>query len=351
MPDVDAREETQTPARAKKATAPSVELELQLYYWMKLIRAFEDRVARLSRHNKIFGGVYSGAGQEPICTGICAPLQPGDFVAPLHRDLGVFLMRGADPGRLMAQLMAKENGLSRGKDSGLHGGDLENGIFGSTSMLGSSLPVAVGAALKYHIKKEKHVAVAFFGEGASSRGDVHEAMNFAGVHKLPVVFVCENNRFAYSTPLEKQMAIEDVASRATAYGFKGHVVSGNDLLAVVELSERVMHRTRDGGGPVLIECKTYRYRGHSEHDPALYRDKEELVEWESRDPIPRYEFFLEKKGHDLKRIREEIDERAKQVVQAAVEFAEQDANPDPKEALEDLYAPPLTAPTSTNGRK
>jgi TPP-dependent pyruvate/acetoin dehydrogenase alpha subunit len=146
------------------------------------------------------------------------------------------------------------------------------------------------------------------------------------------------------------MAIEDVAARAAAYGFKGHVVSGNDLLAVVELSERVMHRTREGGGPVLIECKTYRYRGHSEHDPALYRDKEELVEWESRDPIPRYEFFLEKKGHDLKRIREEVDERVRAVVQTAVDFAEQSPMPKPEEALEDLYAPSgssSSTPTTT----
>src|SRR5216684_2538871 len=218
-------------AEVEGASAPAtsgatrVEYELQLYYWMKLIRGFEDRVSRLHRQNKILGGVYSGAGQEAIVTGVCAPLQEGDLVAPLHRDLGVFLMRGVDPGRLMAQLMGKETGLSRGKDSFLHGGDLEHAVFGSTSMLGSSLPVAV----------------AFFGEGAASRGDVHEAMNFAGVHKLPVVFVCENNRYAYSTPLEKQMAIEDVADRAVAYGFRGHVVSGNDLLAVVQLSERVMN--------------------------------------------------------------------------------------------------------------
>jgi TPP-dependent pyruvate/acetoin dehydrogenase alpha subunit len=243
----------------------------------------------------------------------------------------------------MAQLMGKETGLSRGKDSFLHGGDMEHGIFGSTSMLGSSLPVAVGAALKFQIKKDKQVAVAFFGEGASSRGDVHEAMNFAGVRKLPVIFACENNRYAYSTPLEKQMAIEDVASRADAYGFKGHVVSGNDLLAVVQISERVINHVREGGGPELIECKTYRYRGHSEHDPALYRDKEELVEWESRDPIPRFEFYLEKKGHDVKRIREEVDERTRQVLQQAVDFAEQSPLPEPNEALEDLYAPGFNA--------
>src|SRR6266478_1777535 len=273
-------------ARGSTEPAPRVEYELQLYYWMKLIRAFEERVA------------------------------------PLHRDMGVFIMRGVDPGRLMAQLMGKETGLSRGKDSFLHGGDLEHGIFGSTSMLGSSLPVAVGAALKFRMKKNPNVAVAFFGEGAASRGDVHEAMNFAGVHKLPVVFVCENNRYAYSTPLEKQMAIEDVADRAVAYGFKGYVCSGNDLLAVLDLSERMIARTRQGEGPVLIECKTYRYRGHSEHDAALYRDQEELIEWQSRDPI---------------------DERVNKEVQAGVDFAEASPWPEPQEALEDIYAPPAAA--------
>src|SRR5216684_217117 len=158
--------------------AARLEYDLQLYYWMKLIRAFEERVSRLHRQNKILGGVYSGAGQEAIVAGICAPLQAGD---------------------------------------------LSHGVFGSTSMLGSSLPVAAGAALKFQIKKDKNVAVAFFGEGASSRGDVHEAMNFVGVRKLPVIFVCENNRYAYSTPVEKQMAIDDVADRAPAYGFRGHV--------------------------------------------------------------------------------------------------------------------------------
>jgi pyruvate dehydrogenase E1 component alpha subunit len=334
-------------ARNLAEPAVRVEQELQLYYWMKLIRAFEERVSRLHRQNKIFGGVYSGAGQEAIVAGICAPLNDGDIVFPLHRDLGVFLVRGADPGRLMAQLMGKETGFSRGKDSFLHGGDLEHGIFGSTSMLGSSLPIAVGAALKFRIKREKHVAVAFFGEGASSRGDVHEAMNFAGVHKLPVLFVCENNRYAYSTPLEKQMAIEDVADRAEAYGFRGHVVSGNDLLAVLDVAERVIARIRNGEGPALIECKTYRYRGHSEHDAALYRDQEELIEWQSRDPIPRYELFLEKKGHDVRRIREQVDERTRNVVQAAVEYAERSPFPKPEEAMEDLLAPPQAAPTKS----
>jgi TPP-dependent pyruvate/acetoin dehydrogenase alpha subunit len=326
-----------------------IEYELQLYYWMKLIRGFEDRVSRLHRQNKIFGGVYSGAGQEGLVAGICAPLQQGDLALPLHRDLGVFLMRGVDPGVLMAQLMGKDTGLSRGKDSFLHGGDLSFGVFGSTSMLGSSLPVAVGAALKFQIKKEKNIAVAFFGEGAASRGDVHEAMNFAGVRKLPVVFVCENNRYAYSTPLEKQMAIDDVADRATAYGFKGYVCSGNDLLAVLDVAEPALARTREGGGPALIECKTYRYHGHSEHDPALYRSKEELLKWESRDPIQRFEFYLEKRGEDMKRLREQTDEKVRAILQQAVEFAENSPWPTAESVLSELYATPT--PVGLDGKR
>jgi TPP-dependent pyruvate/acetoin dehydrogenase alpha subunit len=327
-------------ALASPASQAGLETDLQLYYWMKLVRAFEERVSRLHRQNKIFGGVYSGAGQEAIVTGVCASLEPGDVVFPLHRDLGVFLLRGADPGRLMAQLMGKEAGFSRGKDSFLHAGDVEHGVFGSTSMLGSSLPVAVGAALKFQLKRESHIAVAFFGEGTSSRGDVHEAMNFAGVRKLPVLFVCENNRYAYSTPIEKQMAIENVADRAQAYGFRGHVCPGNDLLAVLQLSRSVISRIRGGDGPALIECKTYRYHGHSEHDPALYRSKEELVAWESRDPIQTYELYLEKKGHDLLAVRERTEQQVQAVVQQAVEFAEQSPYPPPQDALTDLYATP-----------
>lgn len=331
-------------ATAQAEIPVRVEYELQLYYWMKLIRGFEERVSRLHRQNKIVGGVYSGAGQEAIVAGICAPLQNGDFVAPLHRDLGVFLIRGVEPKILMAQLMGKETGLSRGKDSFLHAGDLSRGIFGSTSMLGSSLPVAVGAALKFRIKREPLIAVAFFGEGASSRGDVHEAMNFAGVQKLPVLFVCENNRYAYSTPLEKQMAIDDVADRAAAYGFRGYVSAGNDLLAVLDCAERVIRKIREGEGPALIECKTYRYHGHSEHDPALYRSREELLKWESRDPIQGFEVYLEKTGQDVRRLREQTDQKVAVILQEAVEFAESSPFPAPAQALEDLYASPLGRP-------
>lgn len=312
---------------------------LELYYYMKLSREFEERVSKLHLQGKILGGVYSGIGQEAIVVGVCYGLTRQDFISPLHRDIGAFLVKGIDPKILMAQLMGKKTGLSKGKDSFLHAGDLELGVFGGTSMLGGTLPVAVGAALKFKIKKEPHVAIAFFGEGASSRGDVHEAMNFAGVHKLPVIFVCENNFYAYSTPQNLQMAIEDVADRAEGYGFKGTVCSGNDLHAVMKTARAAIQRARKGEGPTLIECKTYRYHGHSEHDPAKYRTQDELIEWESRDPIPRFELYLEKKGYKFPQTKDEMTQKVKAIVDEAVKFAEDSPYPEGKEALDDLYAP------------
>ncbi|MBI3805226.1 MAG: thiamine pyrophosphate-dependent dehydrogenase E1 component subunit alpha [Nitrospirae bacterium] len=313
----------------------------ELYFYLKLTREFEDRVSKLHRQGKILGGVYSGMGQEAIVVGVCYGLRREDFISPIHRDMGAFLVKGVDPKRLMAQLFGKKTGLSKGKDSFLHAGDLERGVFGSTSMLASSLPVATGAALKFRIKKEPYVAVAFFGEGASSRGDFHEALNFAGVHKLPVIYVCENNFYAYSTPQNLQMAVEDIAIRAEGYGFKGAVCSGNDLHAVMKTAHAAIDRARRGEGPTLIECKTYRYHGHSEHDQSWYRPKDELIEWESRDPIQRFEIYLEKRGNNVDQIKDETEKRVKETVDEAVRFAEESPWPDGKEALEDLYANPF----------
>ncbi|TAK06833.1 MAG: thiamine pyrophosphate-dependent dehydrogenase E1 component subunit alpha [Candidatus Manganitrophaceae bacterium] len=313
----------------------------ELYYYLKLTREFEDRVSKLHRQGKILGGVYSGKGQEAIVVGVCYGLHREDFISPIHRDMGAFLVKGVDPKLLMAQLFGKKTGLSKGKDSFLHAGDLERGIFGATSMLASTLPVATGAALKFKMKKEPHVAIAFFGEGASSRGDFHEALNFAGIHKLPVIYICENNFYAYSTPQNQQMAVEDVALRAEGYGFKGAVCSGNDLHAVMRTTHAAIDRARQGEGPTLVECKTYRYHGHSEHDQPFYRPQEELIEWESRDPIQRFEIYLEKKGYNVDQIKEETERQVKEVTDEAVRFAEESPWPEGKEALEDLYADPF----------
>ena len=271
----------------------------ELYRWLRLIREFEDRISALDKQGKLMGGVYSGKGQEAVTVGFCHDLRWDDWIFPLHRDLGAYLVKGADPKRLMAQIFGKRDGFAKGKDSYLHGGDLSNGIFGSTSMLAATLPVAAGMAYKFKIRKEDRVAIAFFGEGASSRGDVHEAMNFAGVHKLPVVFVCENNFYAYSTPNELQFGVDDVADRAVGYGFKGEVVSGNDLHAVMKSAAKAIARARKGDGPTLVECKTYRYHGHSEHDRADYRSEEEVITWESRDPIFLWENYLEMRKYDI----------------------------------------------------
>jgi TPP-dependent pyruvate/acetoin dehydrogenase alpha subunit len=315
-----------------------MDTELELYYYLRLVREFEGRVSKMHHQGRIAGGVYSGLGQEAVVVGSVYGLKREDFIFPLHRDLGALLVKGVEPGVLMAQIMGKKAGLSGGRDSFLHAGQFDIGVFGGTSMLASTLPVACGVALKFKMKAEPLVAVAFFGEGASSRGDFHEALNFAGVQKLPVVFICENNFYAFSTPQPLQMAIEDVADRAEGYGFKGRVCSGNDLFAVMHETGLAVERARRGEGPTLIECKTYRWSGHSEHDMAAYRTKEELIEWESRDPIQRFEYYLEKKGRDVKAVFDETAAKVKAVVDEAVRFAEESPDPEGPEAMDGLYA-------------
>ena len=318
-----------------------MEQPLEIYYYLRLVREFEARLSRMHHMGRIPGGVYSGLGQEARVVGSVYGLKKEDWIFPLHRDLGALLVKGIDPNILMAQILGKKNGLSGGRDSFLHAGYLPLGIFGSTSMLASSLPVACGVAYKFKYKKEPNVCVAFFGEGASSRGDAHEAMNFAGIHKLPIIFICENNFYAFSTPQPLQMAVDDVADRAEAYGFKGRVCSGNDIFAVMHEVEDAVEKARSGGGPTLVECKTYRWSGHSEHDPAIYREKEELIEWESRDPIQRFEVYLEKKGYDLNQVVPETENKVKQIVEDAVKYAESSPDPDGPEALDCLYATPV----------
>src|SRR6059058_4333457 len=299
----------------------SPEQLLDMFYWLKLIRAFDERLSILVRQGKVRSGVYTGIGQEAIIVGTCFGLRRDDYICPLHRDLGAFLMKGVEPRVMMAQMFGKATGLSKGRDSALHSGVPELGIFGNTSMLGANLPVAAGIALTYKMEKTDNVVVAYFGEGASNVGDFHEVLNFAGVQQLPIVFVCENNQYAYSVPVEKSMAIDDVAIRAESYGFDGVAVNGNDVLAVYQATLGALARARGGDGPTLIECKTYRWHGHSEHDKAFYRSDEELAMWKSRDPIPTFTTYL--KGlHVLTDDKQaEIENRVNETIDDAVEFA------------------------------
>jgi acetoin:2,6-dichlorophenolindophenol oxidoreductase subunit alpha len=311
---------------------------LEMFYWLKLIRAFDERLSILVRQGRVRSAVYTGIGQEAVVVGTCFGLRREDYVCPLHRDLGAFLMRGVEPGVMMSQMFGKATGLSKGRDSALHGGVPALGIFGSTSMLGANLPVAAGLALTFKIEGRDNVVVAYFGEGASNVGDFHEALNLAGVQRLPVVFVCENNHYAYSVPVEKSMAIDDVAMRAESYGFPGVAINGNDVLAVYQSTQGALERARSAQGPTLIECKTYRWHGHSEHDKAFYRTDDELAMWKSRDPIPTFTTYL--RGLDI--LTEDklkaTEARVASVIDEAVQFAMHAPDPQPEEAVTDLYA-------------
>jgi TPP-dependent pyruvate/acetoin dehydrogenase alpha subunit len=322
--------------RTKFKLAP--EQLLEMYYWLKLIRAFDERLSILVKQGKVRSGVYTGIGQEAIIVGTCFGLRKDDYICPLHRDLGAFLMKGVEPRVMMSQMFAKETGLSKGRDSALHSGVNELGIFGNTSMLGANLPVAAGLALTYKMEKVDNVVVAYFGEGASNVGDVHEALNFAGVQQLPVIFVCENNQYAYSVPVEKSMAIDDVAIRAAGYGFDGVAINGNDVLAVYQATLGALARARTGEGPTLIECKTYRWHGHSEHDKAFYRSDEELAMWKSRDPITTFTTYLKTRNVLDDQKAKETEARITAAIDDAVEFAMNAPDPDPSEAATDLYA-------------
>src|SRR5258705_2616974 len=311
---------------------------LEMFYWLKVIRGFDLRLSTLVKQGKVRSGVYTGIGQEAIIVGTCFGLRKEDFIAPLHRDLGAFLMKGVEPRVMMSQMFAKTTGLSKGRDSALHSGVTELGIFGNTSMLGANLPVAAGLGLTFKMEKVDNVVIAYFGEGASNAGDFHEALNFAGVQQLPVIFICENNQYAYSVPVEKSMAIDDVAIRAEGYGFDGVAINGNDVLAVYQATQGALARARGGEGPTLIECKTYRWHGHSEHDKAFYRTDEELAMWKSRDPIPTFTTYLTgMRLLDDAKIAA-IEARVKQSIDEAVEFAMDAPDPNPDDAVGELYA-------------
>src|SRR5438093_8509804 len=322
--------------RTKFKLAP--EQLLEMFYWLRLIRGFDERLSILVRQGKVRSGVYTGIGQEAIVVGTCFGLRKEDYICPLHRDLGSFLMKGVEPRTMMSQMFGKPTGLSKGRDSALHSGVSELGIFGSTSMLGANLPVAAGLGLTFKMERADHVVVAYFGEGASNVGDFHEALNFAGVQRLPVIFVCENNQYAYSVPIEKSMAIDDVADRAHSYGFDGVAINGNDVLAVYQSTQGALARARGGEGPTLIECKTYRWHGHSEHDKAFYRSDEELAMWKSRDPIPTFTTYLKGLRVLADDKQAEIEARVTKTIDDAVELAVNAPDPSLAEATTDLYA-------------
>lgn len=316
------------------------EQHLDLFWYMLLNRKLEERLVNLYRQGRVVGGVYRSLGQEAESVGTAYALEEGDFVSPLIRNLGSILVRGADPVEILKQYMAKGTGPSRGKDLNIHFGDLERGFVGPISMLGDMIPVMAGVALASRMKGENRVCLVYIGDGGFSTGASHEGWNFICAQRLPVILVAEDNCYAYSTPTEKQMGNRDMVERAQGYGCAGDQVDGNDVLQSYAAARRAVNRARSGGGPTLIEVKTYRRKGHAEHDDQRYVPKEELEAWEVKDPVDRYHRFLLAEGILTEEQAGQIEERIKAKLDAAVAEAESAPMPDPRTVLDDVWATP-----------
>jgi TPP-dependent pyruvate/acetoin dehydrogenase alpha subunit len=313
---------------------------LGMYRNMLVTRGVEERGHILYRQGKIPGSFYTGRGNEAAAVGVATAMGPDDVGTPLHRDMGVHITRGVEPWRIFAQYMGRADGPTKGKDGNVHMADQRLGLIAMVSHLPAMLPVAVGAALAFRIREEKRVALAWYGEGASARGDTHEGMNFAGVRHLPVVFICDNNQWAYSTPAHLEYAVEHLADRAAAYGFEGVVVDGTDILAVYREAKRAIEKARDGGGPTLIECQTLRMEGHAVHDDAFYVPKELFEEWAKRDPIERFRSWLRENADFGDEDEEQIGVQVKKLLNDAIQRAEESPQPDPGTLLDGVYATP-----------
>ncbi|HKT12236.1 MAG TPA: thiamine pyrophosphate-dependent dehydrogenase E1 component subunit alpha [Terriglobia bacterium] len=322
----------------KKTTSPDAQTLERMLYYLKLTREAETRIEQvLYRQGKIVGGVYVGRGQEAIGVGSAIQLVDGDVALPSHRDFSSFLIRGFSLREIFCNWMARSNGPSRGRENTLHIGDTERKVIPIISHLGDTCPVACGVGMVLKWRKNGNVALVHFGEGTTSRGDVHEAMNMAAVMKLPVIFICNNNAYAYSTPTDKQYAIKDLASRGAAYGMPGVKVDGNDVLAVYSSVEKAILQARSGRGPAFIECKTFRMTGHSAHDAAEYVPEKLFAQWKKKDPIARLEkVALAKKILSRKQI-DHLDEEVRKHVDDAVAYAEASPFPEGPDAREGVY--------------
>jgi pyruvate dehydrogenase E1 component alpha subunit len=313
---------------------------LSMYRSMLITRGIEERGHILYKQGKIPGSFYTGRGNEAASVGVATAMGPDDVGTPLHRDMGVHVVRGVEPWRIFAQYMGRSDGPTRGRDGNVHMADSRLGLIAMVSHLPAMLPVAVGAALAFRIRDERRVAVAWFGEGASARGDTHEGMNLAGVRRLPVVFVCDNNQWAYSTPTHLEYATEHVADRAQAYGFEGVVVDGTDVLAVYREAKRAIEKARSGGGPTLLECLTLRMEGHAVHDDAFYVPKEMFEQWAKADPIERFRTWLKENAGLSEEEEDELAAEIKRLLNEAMRRAEESPLPDPATVTEGVYAGP-----------
>lgn len=311
---------------------------VEMYRKMLRIRFFEEKVFELYAQNLVPGTIHLYAGEEAVAVGVCSTLRKDDYITSTHRGHGHCIAKGADLKRTMAEILGKKTGYCKGKGGSMHIADFNIGMLGATAVVGAGIPIAVGAGLSITLRGTDQVVACFFGEGASNQGTFHEGINMAAIWRLPVIFVCENNLYAMGTRQTISMAIENVADRAVAYGIPGVVVDGNDVLAVFEVARKAVERARNGEGPTLIECKTYRQKGHSRMDPAKYRPKEEVEAWLAKDPIKRFKEKLLQARILAEADIQQVEEQVSYEIEEAVKFAIESPYPSSEEALEDIYA-------------
>lgn len=311
---------------------------IEMYEKMLEIRLFEEKVFELYAQNLVPGTIHLYTGQEAVAVGVCSALRKDDYITSTHRGHGHCIAKGAKLKRVMAEILGRRTGYCKGKGGSMHIADFSLGVLGATAVVGAGIPIAAGAGLSIKLRKTDQVVACFFGDGASNQGTFHEGVNMAAIWKLPVIFVCENNLYAMGTRQSLVMAIENIADRASAYGILGIAVDGNDVLAVYEATLKAVERARKGEGPTLIECKTYRHRGHSRVDPARYRPKEEVEAWLAKDPIKRFKERVLQSGALTEAELQRIEKEASDKVEEAVKFALDSPHPAPEEALEEVYA-------------
>ena len=305
---------------------------------MHLIRKFEETAEASYMRGLIHGTMHLSIGQEASAVGSILPLRKEDYILSTHRGHGHCIAKGADPSLMFAEFFGKENGYCRGRGGSMHIADIEGGNLGANGIVAGGLPIAVGVGMSIKAQQQDRVCMVFFGDGAANEGAFHESLNMASIWKLPIVFVCENNKYAMSMDIALSMAVKDVADRAGAYAMPGMAVDGNDLPAVVDAARAAVTRARDGSGPSLMECKTYRIRGHSKSDRNLYRTKEEIEMWREADPIVRLESELLANRRFTKAELVAIETMAQRQIDDALAFAKASPDPDPAQLTRDVYA-------------
>lgn len=319
-------------------SAVPIEIVLEIYRRMVRIRQFEDRLYQMFLQGLVPGTLHQYQGQEAIAAGVCVALRPEDVVFSTHRPVGHAIAKGVPLGGIAAEQWGKTTGCAGGKGGQMHLVDSAVGFPPSSAVVGSNIPMAVGAALGFKLRGLDCVAVSFFGDGASNTGAFHEGLNLAAVKDAPVIFICENNQYAASTHISLAMRIPDIALRAQAYGFPGLVVDGMDAIAVYNSASQAIARARSGAGPTLLEYKTYRFMGHSRGDPGGYRNKQEVEQWRSRDPIQRLRDVLTTQYSQLVGSLDQINQDILAEVESAIQFAQTSPDPDPETTYQHVFA-------------